>query len=125
MGCAACDGDDASTAWEEIRTARQLAALVEESHYSVRLKQHGCGQRFVVIFTERIDWVDGNDPHDFRAVPITEAEHDALAAQGDRVAVSAIEALGSARRYLVRSWPADAGQSTGWRTGGLWIGPHD
>jgi hypothetical protein len=125
MGCDACDGQSADRAWEAIRDTPIGVELIDESHYGVQLRQHACGQRFVVIFTERIDWVNGDDPQELRAVPISEDEFRTLAAQGDQVSTAALEALGAERRYLINSWPADAGKASWWRTGGLWIGPHD
>ncbi len=52
-----------------------LMRLVDEPHHSVTvLACPRCGQRFVKVFTETIDWQDGEDPQHWELMPISEGE---------------------------------------------------
>jgi hypothetical protein len=73
-GCAACWAEEADAAWAAHRGLTAEARLVDESHFDVALLRcPACGQRFASVFTERIDWVNGEDPQ-FTVVLHFEAE---------------------------------------------------
>jgi hypothetical protein len=56
-------GDDCLAAKEAIRKAQHIAGLVDESHFIVSIRRCvRCGQHFLIMFCERIDWADGDDP---------------------------------------------------------------
>ena len=48
---------------------------MDESHFSVGICAcvH-CGQQFLRVFCEQIDWVDGQDPQYFLTAPVSEDE---------------------------------------------------
>jgi hypothetical protein len=127
VGCGACYGEDAQAAWGYY--ARGLTterSLVEESHLIVRLRRCGaCGQPFVWIFTESVDWHGGEDPQYHRVVPVRPDEAAALTRQGERVDPGRLGALGRGRRHLRTDWPSDAPRMTiYWATGGFLV-EHD
>lgn len=125
FGCAECfQQADSGEAWAAVRGFENLARLVEESHFSVSIRAcAACGQRCVDVFTERIDWVNGEDPQTCVVLPITPGESERLVAAGGDVKL--IESLGGSRRYLLWYYPADADKTVRWAQGNLWIGPHD
>ena len=81
-----------------------------------------CSQRFVSVFAETVDWVDGEDP--WSLVPVTEAEAARLIAQADSTTENELLALGPERRCLRRDNPKGAEPRAYWVTG-MRIGPHD
>ena len=127
IGCATCFGDDADTALAHLRARPHDVRIVEDSHFMVRiLTCERCAQPFVSVFCERIDWKDGNDPTETLYVPVSAAEADGLAAAGEAGAEQALCALSGPRRYLVRSWPADADEATvAFTNAAVHVPPHD
>jgi hypothetical protein len=123
FGCPACAGDDAAAAWEAIRGRRD--SLAEDSHFGVSLGACACGQLHVVVFAERIDWAGGEDDQTWLALPVTAEEVELLRSLPEDRLEAAIVGLGSARRFLVRSFPTGGSLGTWWRDGGLVIPRHD
>lgn len=78
-----------------------------------------CGQRYLSVFTERIDWVNGEDPQDWALMPVTEEE--SAAASGG----AALGEIGVGRRCLRAYHPSDDGMRMFWSVGPAVIGPHD
>lgn len=108
-GCQACFGTDAEAAWQQQYRLAHVANIVMTSHFAIMLHRcQACGQRFARVFCETVDWVGSNDPQESLAIPVTEAEANALVAAGKRGAEQAVEALSPPRRVLVSSFPADA-----------------
>ena len=124
FGCAQCFGDDPATAWAALQ-ARRLQSLVQESHFGVHLTECRCGQRFAVVFTERIDWSGGEDDQDWLAVPVTTAEAARLAQATEDQVSRAVTEVAQGRRFLVRIFPRDGTLELWWRESGFAIGPHD
>lgn len=121
LGCARCAGMNAAAAWSAVEYVH-LSSLVSEVHFGIDLTQCECGQHFVVVFTERIDYRDGEDDQTWLALPLTEVEAARLM-QADRSdAPGLVNEIGGARRFLARSNHADA---PWWRDGGFSILPHD
>lgn len=101
-----------------------VAELIDESHFHVMaLVCRACGQRFVSVFTEQIDWADGDDPQYWQLLPITKEESDRLC-EGGEPGRAALEALGGARRCLMVDYPKGGPQKFYWSTG-LSVGYHD
>lgn len=83
------------------RALKHEHTLIDESHFSISiLRCPECSQRFVSIFTELIDWEDGDDSQYSDLLPVTDQEAETLAAQGAEVDTMYIEALGEHRRRL-------------------------
>lgn len=122
FGCVECMPDAAEDAWRARQGMAVVAALVEDVHVSVRILACGaCGQHFVSVFTERIDWVGGEDPQDWAVLPLTADESGELRAGSSTLELGAI---GVGRRCLRRAYPSDGDVTVGWSTGPVWIGPY-
>lgn len=124
FGCPRCFGHEADLAWSAARTTR-LRALVEDSHFSLQLTACACGQRFVTVFTERIDWEGGEDDQTWLVAPVTEQEAARLDATAPGDLPRAVTDTCQARRFLVRAFPTQGSLRAWWREGGFVIGPHD
>jgi hypothetical protein len=84
-----------------------------------------CGQAFATVFTERIDWVGGEDPQTWLVLPLTSDEVDTLAGTEQAQLVATLTTFGRGRRFLVRDYPSDGPIALWWRPDGFAVGPHD
>jgi hypothetical protein len=125
FGCKRCWPPIADAAWEAREGFTQGLELIDDSHFHVMiLVCPSCSQRFVSIFTESIDWEDGDDPQYWTLLPITETEADELISHQDSLTEAQLNALGAGRRSLQRDHPKAAEPTIYWGTGIL-VGPHD
>ncbi|MDI2129570.1 hypothetical protein [Yinghuangia seranimata] len=113
-----CGGEDAEAALEYcFSRLTSEHRVVEDSHFGVSVRVcPSCGQRFVVIFTEFVDWSGGDDAQYFDIVPVTEDEAAAVVA-GNGADLAALGALGAGRRRLSSGWPTGGVKTISWRTG--------
>lgn len=117
MGCERCFGEDALTAWSLEREHTDL--LVDESHFAITIEACPfCGQQFVWIFTEFVDWEDGDDKQYWDVLPVTDEEAAIVREQGAKLDLHYLMALGAERRHL----KADD-HGIRWTGGGLFIMP--
>jgi hypothetical protein len=122
FGCTTCWPESADAAWSA-RDALSKSNLVDESHYSVKLLScPTCSQSFLSVFTEQIDWADGEDPQYWTTIPVTTAEAAML--RGATPSESTINSTGSGRRSLVRDFPKGSDPVAGWGYG-IRVGMHD
>jgi hypothetical protein len=122
FGCPYCYGEDAEAVAR--RTLKREHALIDESHFFISIVRcPECGQCFVSIFTELIDWEDGDDAQYSDVLPVTDQEAEMLAAQGAAVDIKYIEALGEHRRRLKMDSPTGGDFRARWTEGMLWIYP--
>ena len=123
LGCRTCIPDEPSSA-----TALKLgdeARLVDESHFIVKVRFcPQCGQKFLWVFTEQIDHVNGEDPQCWSVLPISPEEAEAMIDAVDNLDLEAISRLGMRRRFLRDESPAFGPRNCGYLFGPL-IGPHD
>ena len=125
FGCERCWPPAMDAAWEARGALTKVAELIDESHFHVMiLACPRCTQRFVSIFTETVDWEDGEDPQYWTLLPITGAEADDLIQQRDSLTETKLDALGPGRRSLRRDHPKAAARRIFWGTG-IAVGPHD
>lgn len=125
FGCERCWPSTADAAWEARSALTRAQELIEESHFHVQiLACPRCAQRFVSVFTEVIDWKDGDDPQYWTLLPITETEAADLVRQRDSLTESSLEALGRDRRCMRHDYPKATAPRTYWATG-ISVGPHD
>lgn len=123
-GCDACWPDDADAAWAA-RATLAHEVLIDESHYVVvRLQCRTCGQRFLSVMTEQIDWADGEDPVVRTLIPLTATEAAALVADGAPTE-AAIDAIGPGRRSLRYDFPKGVASPIVYWSTGIRVGPHD
>ena len=122
-----CLGDDSLAAREAIRKAKHIAGLVDESHFIVSiLRCVRCGQHFLSLFCERVDWVDGDDPQTSVAVPVSEDEVRKLQTANIAADENAIlEIVANERRFLYHDTPKSAAETLAWKTRTLFISGHD
>jgi hypothetical protein len=125
FGCGQCWPSTAETAWEARKGLTHVAELIDESHFHVMiLACPSCAQRFVSIFTELIDWIDGDDPQYWQLLPLTETEAVDLIRHRDSLAAKELNALGPGRRSLLRDYPKASEPRLFWGIG-IFVGPHD
>lgn len=104
-GCERCWATEPEAAWDAFQHTVRIADWVEREHHSVRLRACSrCGQRYVVVFDEQVDWVNGDDPQYWLVVPVEADEAAVLARSG----AESIRALARTRRVLHRDFPAAA-----------------
>lgn len=98
--------------------------IVSESHFSVRLRACAiCGQQFLTVFTESIDWHGGEDPQFWTVIPVTIYEATMLSRAAGSIEQT-IATLSSDRRSLCHDFPRDGDPRSFWSKG-ICIGPHD
>lgn len=122
-----CIADDGLAAKAAIRKARHVVTLVDESHFMASILQCvRCGQRFLTLFCEQVDWADSDDPQTWLAVPVSEEEARMLQAANvaaDEDAILAIVA--NDRRFLYHDMPKGEADRLEWKTRPLFIPGHD
>ena len=125
FGCEQCWPPAADAAWEGRRALTRLADLIDESHFRVMVLACSlCTQRFVSVFTENIDWADGDDPQYWTLLPITGAEAADLVQQKAALNEANLNMLGRGRRSLRRNYPKGAEKRIYWGRG-IHVGMHD
>jgi hypothetical protein len=106
----------AEKAWEARGSLDHAAELLDDSHLIVRiLGCPACGQRFLSVFTEEVDWVDSDDSQYWSPLPITLVEAVDLAQRGGEQAALAVNSLAPGRRCLQRSYPKGGEARVYWR----------
>jgi len=125
-GCNTCWPADAREAWKGIKILERGRVFIDESHFLVDIRTcPACGQRFLWVMTELIDWQDGEDPIERTVLPLTDEEIAQLDSRGETGLDEALlNTLGRGRRCLRYSWPKGAEPEVYWSTG-LLVGPHD
>jgi len=123
-GCARCNAAELEAAWDS-QHAEAIHVLVQESHFSIRITACSCGQRFVTVFTECIDWRGGEDDQTWLALPVTADEAASLVATREGQLVGVVSALAVGRRFMMRRFPTGGSMTLSWHHGGFVIGPHD
>ncbi|MBM4025401.1 MAG: hypothetical protein FJ280_08330 [Planctomycetes bacterium] len=117
MGCDQCFGEDPEAAWAWKHEPAEC--LLESSHFEISIEVcPACGQAFVRIFTEFVDWEEGDDPQYWDLLPISAAEREKLKGQAGQPDLDYLMELGAERRHL----KADD-HGIRWAGGGLMIMP--
>lgn len=124
FGCQHCWPDSADAAWEALKTLTIDLALIDESHFTIKIRScNHCAQQFLSVFTETIDWQDGEDPQRWVVMPLSAAQAQMLSRQ-DGAIETALAALPSACKSLCRDFPKGRAPCSYWGQG-VSIGPHD
>ena len=119
IGCERCHPDQLPPDFfGYVRGLDIVESVVQESHFALQvLRCHSCGQLFVKVFTEFIDWDGGDDAQYWTVMPITSDEATRLIAEGEGVDVQWVGSLGRGRRSLISDYPTGAPSRYGWRSG--------
>ena len=116
FGCAQCFGGDPEELWDR-SPWRHDQNLLDDSHNDVALFTcETCGQRFLHVFTEFINWSGGNDSQYWDVVPITDEEARTLVEQWP-VPLEDLGQFGAGRKRLQVSFPSRGGSSMCFATG--------
>lgn len=114
-GCAHCFGGTAEEACENIPRLTLVEKLLDESHFDVSIVECRCGLRFLKVFCEQIDWVNGNDPQQIVVTVISAEEQPSLHGLDEAGVERALSQL-SPRRCLESWFPSDGPKSIGWKS---------
>ena len=111
-----------SREWAQILAG--VARLIDESHYAVQIRRcSACGQHFFHVFSEFVDWKNGEDAMYSDVVPITPEEAAALIAKGENIEPAEFEALGKDRRRLCDYHPTGKPRTITYAHGNLSVLP--
>lgn len=130
FGCSACwpeSPNDAKAAHLYNSIVRPYRKIIDESHFRVTLGQcPTCQQLFVSVFTETIDWDEGNDLSMRQIMPVSRAESELLSQytssdMGNPDIYEALKTLAPERRGLQSFSERVEAQ---WRHG-IRLAPHD
>jgi hypothetical protein len=125
FGCDFCWPEDAEAAWAARGELGREARLVDESHVGVSIMAcPRCSQRFVSVFTETIDWADGDDPQYSTLMPLGAEEVGALASLPEGEVEAAVGKLPADRRSLHNDFPKGGPKRIYWGKG-IVVGMHD
>jgi hypothetical protein len=120
----ACLQDDASAAVQAVAEGAD-SELLDESHLRISLKTcRRCGQVFLYIMTETVDWQEGDDPITRIYFPVSAAQASAIR-QIDLQDHHDLRPLGLSGRFLVNDWPCSGPAVTSWQEGPLPFFRHD
>jgi hypothetical protein len=123
-GCPTCLPPDANRAWDAVKILAQQSRPVDESHFTVVIRAcPECSQHFVSVFSETVDWTDGEDPQLWSVLPISAAEMEQLLNAGSGIE-SRLAELAPHRRSLCHDHPKGKTARNFWSSGVI-IGPHD
>jgi len=116
-GCRSCWPAEAGAAWSARRGLGLIRELVDESHFTVKLLQcAACGQCFVSVFCETVDWADGEDPQYWVTVPVSAAEAAKLPPDAPEIE-DALAVLAPERRSLCHDYPKGGAPTSYWSRG--------
>lgn len=125
FGCEVCWPSSADLAYEALGKLSISASLIDESHYIISLRQcPECSQSFVSVFTETIDWVDGEDPQYRTVMPLLPQEAADLAVAAEGEMERWLSLLAPQRRTLKMDFPKGKDMTLYW-SHGISIGAHD
>lgn len=130
MSLCACQSDDAPVAVASVRRAPLVRDLIDESHRHVVLRRCPCGQAWLSVFTELIDWSGGDDSQAWMHVPLDDAEAARLAGlvmpePRHTIDHAAWPELQRPRRHLRVLYPRGGERNCSWGEGAIPILPHD
>lgn len=125
LGCARCYGEDAAAAWTWFREGMDVEhTIVDDSHFVVSVRRcRACGQAFVSVFIEFVDWLGGEDAQYRDVLPVSAPEVSELIEYGESVDRSWLGSLGRDRRRLSIDWPTGAPCRREWRHGVFAVRP--
>jgi hypothetical protein len=126
FGCERCWPASAEECYKALGDLAFVRSLIDESHFIVNIRScRQCRQKFLLVFTELIDWEGGDDSQCMTLLPISEIEASTLVSQGGSISEATLRALGIGRKSLGHIHArGEADATTYWATGILVL-PHD
>lgn len=116
---------NAEEAWEARRALKYFSELIDDSHFHVKiLRCVPCKQHYLSVFTEFVDWADGEDPQYWSTVPLAESEANDLVALGNAIKESHLLTIAKNRRCLQRDYPKGLEPTVYWKDK-FALGGHD
>ena len=111
--CEACGNEDPAKALAA--GYGFVASVVDDSHFRLQIKRcERCGREFLFVFTEIIDWENGDDRQYFDLMPLTGEEVQTLVRLGEGVSLDELMRWSETRRVL--QWGLSGLR---WATGGI------
>ena len=126
FGCEICNSESAEDAWKAFVDSKVLESIIDESHFSIRLRvcSH-CEQRYLSVFTETIDWIDGQDPQLWSIIPVDATEFSKLTSiKNENSLIESLKGFAPERKSLCFDWPKGSEPKKYWSQG-VTIGPYD
>jgi hypothetical protein len=124
-GCPACWPTSAEAAWAAGLKLHDREALIDDSHFNARVATCSkCGQAYLWVFTELIDWQHGDDSQGWCRVPLTAAEARELLFDKFKGNDGDVYRIGEGRRSLWRIHPRGGTDGYSWGLGVAPL-PHD
>lgn len=124
-GCERCWPESAEAAWQARGDLREHARWIDESHFNVRvLECSHCTRRYLSVFTESVDWVNGEDPQRWLVAPVSAHEYERAEALFSASLEAALGVVPAERRSLCRDFPSGEDARTFW-SNGIRVGRHD
>ena len=124
FGCGRCFAGEAAAVLAGLQDHEEVERHADEPHFIVRVVRcRACGQLFVSVFCERVDWAAGEDPQWRALLPVSPAEAEEL--RRPDAELTLVEAWGRARPHVEMDWPRDGPKRVWWSEGPLRIAPHD
>jgi len=124
-GCIRCWPESLEAAWHARCELRELAMWIDEAHFNVRgLQCMHCARRFISVFTESIDWINGDDAQSWTTVPVTAEEFVHAEAALPISIEAALRVVPAKRRSLRRDHPTGGDAQIRW-TSGIDVCFHD
>ncbi len=126
FGCKICDSKSAEDAWKAFVDSKVLESIIDEPHFSIRFRvcRH-CEQRYLSVFTETIDWNDGQDPQLWSIIPVDTVEFLKLRNfKNENLLIESLKDFAPERKSLCFDWPKGSEPKKYWSRG-VTIGPYD
>ncbi len=121
-----CQNEDVKVAQQALLNCDQVGSMVGDSHFSAGIiKCEACGQQFLSVFAELIDWDDGDDSQASLWLPVFSAEARKLLQTEGLATERLIMEMKMQRRYLVNAKSKGNEAYATWYEGPFFVPPHD
>lgn len=127
-GCGKCNAEDPEAAYAALSDSPRIDALISRAHFDIELLRcESCGQPWVYVYAEFVNFAGDEDPDYRDYVPISEEELRELTSLEDRsydAITTRVKSLAEGRTRLQADWPVGAdGLRPRWTTEALVIAP--
>lgn len=121
-----CQSSEVDVAYESLLQTDVLSVVCDDSHFMVRLVEcQSCFQRYLYVFTELIDWTDGDDSQSRSFTAVSRIEADTISQRGSKINGLEIMDLQLMGKTLWWVWPKGSKPDLHRSEGPLIVMPHD